>query len=304
MSSALETTVLQFLDYLKIARNVSPHTLKSYSSDLDQFIQSLKTAGHPLDPAQIDNIIIRSFLATLYEGGNSKSTVARKTSSLRSFFKYLHRNSYIETNPAAQIATPKIPYKLPSCPDISQILRLLETPDAATDEGKRNKAVLETLYGSGIRVSELTTMNLEHLDHEGGWIRVFGKGKKVRLVPFGRKALEAISDYLPVRLKSLLEKTKLKQDKEALFLTRKGVRLSTSGVRHIVKKVTKHSGLNLPISPHTLRHAFATHLLNQGADLRAIQELLGHASLSTTQRYTRVSMERLMEVYDKAHPRA
>jgi site-specific recombinase XerD len=232
------------------------------------------------------------------EKNYSKRTVARKLASLRSFFKFLYREGYIKTNPSSGISTPKLDKKLPIFLDTDEVSKLIEAPDEKDLSGLRDRALMETLYSTGIRVSELVGMNLSEIDFISGVIKVFGKGKKERLAPIGDKALRAIRNYLDKRGIGKLN------DKKAVFLNKDGGRLTDRSVRRIIEKYIKRVSLREGVSPHTLRHSFATHLLNRGADLRSVQELLGHMNLSTTQIYTHVTTQRLKEVYDKAHPRA
>ncbi len=286
----------QFLNFLKSEKNASPHTVKNYQVDLREF--SLSLNGKAV--ADISYLDIRSFLAELKNKGFLKTTISRKLACLRSFFKFLARENVLPINPAAGIATPKREKKLPSFLNSDEIMKLLDAPSKPTWEEKRDKAILETLYSSGLRVSELVGLNHEDLDFNAGLVRVRGKGKKERIVPVGRYALDAIHTYT--------EKHSPKQRdegvKRALYINRLGSRLSDRSIRRMILKYAKRVALNKEVSPHTLRHSFATHLLDRGADLRSVQELLGHENLSTTQIYTHVTTKRLKEAYDKAHPRA
>ena len=299
-----------FLDHLKYERNVSEHTLRNYRIDLLQFYDHLAPADEqgnrrPVDVRRIDHITIREFLAALHVKRKKKSSIARKLATLRSFFKYLCREQVLEMNPASLVATPRLERKLPKFLSVEEVFRFLELPDPDTVLGKRDRAILEVLYATGMRVSELVNLNLDDVDFKNRSIRVRGKGRRERIVPFGRKALEALEAYLGVRGQLLLQASEEERDPRALFLNYQGTRLTTRSVGRIIARYAKMCADIPPkISPHSLRHSCATHLLNAGADLRAIQELLGHARLTTTQIYTHVSAEKLIEVYDKAHPKA
>ncbi len=284
----------QFLLYLEGERNASPHTIKNYGVDLDEFI----TLVNDKKVEAVDYLEIRKFLAHLRERSYARNSISRKLACLRSFFKFLTRENLVTTNPAASVATPKREKKLPTFLEIKEIENLLDAVSGNSLREKRDKAILETLYGSGIRVSELMGLNMEDLDLLGGVLRIRGKGKKERMVPIGRKAQEAIESYLEKR------KTDVRKNGQAVFLNKSGTRLTDRSVRRILIKYAHKAALQKEISPHTLRHSFATHLLDRGADLRSVQELLGHESLATTQIYTHVTTKRLKEVYEKVHPRA
>ena len=294
---AVNSCVTQFLRFLEVEKNASYHTIKNYRSDLLEFFHFLG------DDAvsrvhQIDYLSIRRFLALLKEKKDLKSTVSRKLACLKSFFKYLMRERVIESNPAIGIATPKRDRRLPSFLDVQEVGKLLEAASGNSWEAKRDRAILETLYSSGIRVSELVGLDLANADLLSSLIKVRGKGKKERLVPLGSYAVSALKSYLDV------VPNRLEARVMPLFLNRQGTRLTDRSVRRIILKCAKRAALKKGISPHTLRHSFATHLLDRGADLRSVQELLGHAHLSTTQIYTHVSAKRLQDAYQKAHPRA
>jgi integrase/recombinase XerC len=283
-----------FITYLHSERAVSPHTENAYRTDLLQlhaFVSSEK--GHDAATTEIDHLLLRRYLARLSKD-TKKSSIGRKLAAIRSFFRFLIRRSIVEKNPAELIATPKKEQKLPFHLDIDQATGLME---ASTDErhAVRDRAILELLYSSGLRVSELTGLDITELDLAGGMVRVTGKGGKERIVPIGSRAIIALTAYLGERGNILTG---------ALFLNTRGSRINRRSVARIVDRYVLKIAAFKRISPHTLRHTFATHMLEGGADLRAIQELLGHASLSTTQKYTHVSIDRLMEVYDKAHPKA
>ena len=282
----------QFIAYLKTEQGVSPHTLKAYTEDLHEF--SAFTGKAPED---MDNLDIRSFLASLHHRTLKRSSIARKLASIRSFFRYLHREGHVKKNPAKLVSTPRVPKALPRFLTVDDVFSLMESPRGDTFKDARDRAILEFLYSSGLRVSELTGLDVVDLDIKESIIRVRGKGRKERIVPIGSKAMEALQHYLPERIS-------LKKKSPALFLNVRGGRLTQRSVRRIVEQYGRMINLQGALSPHTLRHTFATHLLLEGADLRSIQELLGHTSLSTTQRYTHVDLGHLAEVYDKAHRRA
>lgn len=302
----LSDHLTQFLQHLKYERNVSPHTLRNYTSDLEQFRQHLfkfeKRDDMPVE--EIDRLTIREWMAELH-ADHKKTSVARKLASLRTFFQFLVREGKLESNPAKQVATPKIERKLPNHLSIEDAVRFIETPDINTDLGRRDRAIIEFLYATGIRVGELVGVNLADIDFRERMVRVTGKRKKQRIVPFGEPALQALLLYLEkTRGKFLNECPEAMREPQAVFLHRRGGRLTTRSVGRMIDKYIRQCADIHDISPHSLRHTFATHLLDQGADLRDIQELLGHARLSTTQIYTQVSMEKMIEVYDKAHPKA
>jgi integrase/recombinase XerC len=302
----MEKLIEQFLEHLRYERNVSAHTLRNYSSDLEQFTHFLapdKKTKLP-DVAEIDHLTIREWMASLHSDHKKKSSIARKLAALRTFFQFLVREGMLELNPAKLVSTPKLEKKLPNHLSIEEAIRFIETPDAETDLGKRDRAMLELMYATGVRVAELTTLNVADVDFQNQLIRVTGKRRKQRIIPFGDPAGDAIRYYLGVREKFLFNAPVSKRDEAALFLNYQGTRITTRSVGRMVEKYIRICAGMHNISPHALRHSFATHLLDSGADLRDIQELLGHARLSTTQVYTHVSMEKLIEVYDKAHPKA
>ena len=306
----MEKLIEQFLEHLRYERNVSAHTLRNYASDLQQFIDFLapadaggKRRALP-ELTEIDHLTIREWLAQLHNAQKTKSSIARKLAALRTFFQFLVREGMLELNPAKLVSTPRQEKKLPKHLSIEEAVRFIETPDLETDLGKRDRAMLELMYATGVRVAELTTLNLADVDFRNQLARVTGKRRKQRIVPFGDPAAEAIRNYLTVRDKFLFNAPISKRDDEALFLNYQGTRITTRSVGRMVEKYIRICAGMHNISPHALRHSFATHLLDSGADLRDIQELLGHARLSTTQVYTHVSMEKLVAVYDKAHPKA
>lgn len=282
----------KFLRYLEIERGVSVHTLRSYRKDLGMFFECVKSKAE-----DIDLIDVRGFVAEQINAGLKKSTVSRRLATIRSFFKFLHREGYVKANPAKLVPTPRLPKILPRFLSVDDVFSFVEKPEGIGFLPVRDRAILELLYSSGLRVSELSGLNVDDLDIREGLVKVRGKGKKERIVPVGKKAVEAIRSYM-------VERILLKKKQNALFLNRSGTRLTDRGVRRIVVKYARAMGVNGRIGPHTLRHTFATHLLQDGADLRVIQELLGHSSLSTTQKYTHLDITHLMDIYDKAHPLA
>lgn len=306
----MEQLITQFLDHLRYERNVSEHTLRNYRSDLNQFLDYLAPANPRTGKRnlprvqQIDHITIREWLSTLHAAQKKKASVARKLAALRTFFQFLVREGLMELNPAKLVSTPRLEKKLPKHLSIEEAIKFIETPDLENDLGKRDRAMLELMYATGVRVSELTKMDLKDVDFKNKLIRVTGKRRKERIVPFGDPARETLKGYLSVRDGFLNNAPISKRDAEALFLNYQGTRITPRSVGRMVEKYIRICAGIHDISPHALRHSFATHLLDSGADLRDIQELLGHARLSTTQIYTHVSMEKLIEVYDRAHPKA
>jgi integrase/recombinase XerC len=328
----MKTAIAKYLEYLRSVRNASPHTIRSYESDLRQFLAFLTPPGMDApQAAQLDHHLIREYVADLYDQHLEKSSIARKLAALRSFCRYCVRQGILAANPARLVPAPKLPRRLPSVLAAEELNGFLDRvgrldaqatkpatqrssagegkqkrrPDANAEKARlilaRDRAILELLYASGLRVSELTGLNLDDISHSEQMLRVRGKGRKERLVPYGAKAAAALEAYAQVR-SGLLSKTKTAA--QAVFLNFAGRRLTPRSVHRIVKKYARLMGTGWDVHPHSFRHAFATHLLTDGADLRAIQELLGHRSLSTTQKYTHTSIRHLMEVFDKAHPRA
>lgn len=296
--------IRQFIHHLETEKNASPHTCRNYLRDLEQFEGFLESSGTALSSEgevaieRVDRMVIRKYLSFLHRK-NRKSSIARKLSTLRSFFKYLAREQIISTNPAKPVSTPKVEKLLPTALSVDEAFRLVESPskeDGSIEAELRDRAFMELLYSSGIRVSELVGLNLNRVDLDLGIVKVLGKGRKERIVPVGAKAVEALKAYL--------ENRGTMEDDSPLFVNLRGGRLTARSVARFVKKYARNSGIFRKIGPHSLRHTFATHLLDAGADLREIQEMLGHASLSTTQRYTHLSLGKLMEVYDRAHPRS
>jgi integrase/recombinase XerC len=330
----MKEAIAKYLEYLQSVKNSSPHTVLNYRKDLEQFLAYLSPPG--VRPPALDGVthsMIREFVAHLHEHGLAKSSVARKLAALRSFFKYCVRKDQLTENPARLVPTPKLPKRIPSVLSAEEMNGFLNQlggvgepgpcgrafakknakPSRSTrvEEGlllRRDRALLELLYAAGLRVSELTGLNLADMEQRERILRVRGKGNKERIVPYGAKAQEALEKYWPLRERLLdqTDRTSSRKDPhaEAVFLNYAGRRLTQRSVGRIVKKYVRIANVNWDLHPHSLRHAFATHLLADGADLRAIQELLGHQSLSTTQKYTHASIRQLMEIYDKAHPHA
>lgn len=333
----MKETTTKFIEYLRSVKNSSPHTIINYANDLEQFVTFLSPpgTGFPL-PAQINHHLIREFVGHLHEQGLEKSSIARKLAALRSFFKYCVREGILKENPARLVPTPKLPKRIPmvlSAEEMSGFLdqmagteeklsttrpnakRIRDLPGSSgpgltrapmedTLLLPRDRAILELLYSAGLRVSELTGLNLVHVNQKERMLNVRGKGNKERIVPYGEKAAEALRKYWPLREKLLreCEEESRRGSVEAIFLNYRGSRLTQRSIGRIVKKYVRLVNVNWDLHPHSLRHAYATHLLADGADLRAIQELLGHQSLSTTQKYTHASIRQLMDIYDKAHP--
>ena len=286
----MERHIEKFLRYLEIEKNASSHTILNYRLDLENFRDFLKEA----QVGDVDYLFVRKYLAQLKEKNLSARTMGRKLSSLRSFFRFLVKEGYIKVNPVDAITSPKQEKTLPKFLTEEDVVRLIEAPDRQTLKGLRDHAILETLYSTGMRISELVSLTEEAVDFIGATVRVLGKGKKERVVPIGERALRAIRNYLAKR----------KVASHFIFLNKNKKPLSARGFRKEMDKYIRLISLKEHISPHTLRHSFATHLLNRGADLRSVQELLGHANLSTTQIYTHLTTEKLKSVYEKAHPRA
>lgn len=333
----MKTSMSKFLEYLRSVRNASPHTITNYGKDLEQFVTYLTPPGTGTpNLKKINHRVIREYVGHLHAAGLEKSSIARKLAALRSYFKYCVREGMLKENPARLVPTPKLPKRIPSVLSAEEMSGFLDqlagmhspadgrsskkkgreiTPAAPSralvkpEDGlllRRDRAILELLYAAGLRVSELTGLNDVDMDQKDQVVRVIGKGRKERIVPYGGKAAEAVRLYWPEREKLLHENSRHggKTDPQAIFLNYKGRRLTQRSVGRIVKKYVKLVNINWDLHPHSLRHAFATHLLADGADLRAIQELLGHQSLSTTQKYTHASIRQLMDIYDKAHPHA
>ncbi len=291
-----------FLNYLKSERFYSEHTLLSYQTDLGQFIEFLENQhfSGKVRPHQVDTKYIRDFIENLFILGLSKRSIARKLSAIKSFFKYLKRMQIIDSNPAAVVIAPKLDKNLPHVLNENQVRKLMELPPEDTFEGIRDRAILELFYGCGIRLGELISLKMKQIRSSGDFIIIKGKGNKERVVPLGSFARDALNKYLKIRQKSI----KIFEDDQIIFVNKKGRPLYPLAVQKMVKKYLSKITEQEHLSPHMLRHTFATHLLDRGADLMAVKELLGHASLSTTQIYTHVSMERLKQVYQQSHPRS
>jgi integrase/recombinase XerC len=320
----MKEKIEKFIEYLRYERNVSPETIREYRRDMQQFADFLAPPGTKA-PAlgDIDHRIVREYVGSMYDRKLERASVARRLASLRTFFKFCVREKWCAQNPARLVATPKLPKRVPQVLTAEELNGFLDSlgegaaknkarrerkPTARSEEEakiilKRDRAILELLYASGLRVSELVGLDLSEIDRRGQMLRVLGKGRKERVVPYGAKAQVALEAYWPVR-EQILASPKVKPAPEAVFLNHLGGRLTDRSVHMLVRKYSRLANVNWDMHPHSLRHAFATHLLADGADLRAIQELLGHVSLSTTQRYTQASIRQLMEVYDKAHPHA
>ena len=295
-----------FQIYLEVERNVSAHTRIAYIADIREFVSFLSDNNFIKEQNEVINAeteTIREYLSCLYRQKVKKVTVNRKISSLRAFYKYIMRAGRINTNPAEMIQTLKTEKHMPAFLSVDEMLELLKVHNDNSVLGLRNHAMLEIFYSSGLRLSELAGLNLIDLDFKQKLVKVRGKGRKERIVPIGGPALKAVQEYLG-KIGEIKQNAREDAFKEPLFLNVHGERITTRSIARIVNEVTARSGIGRKISPHALRHSFATHLLNAGADLRSIQELLGHESLSTTQKYTAVNINRMMEVYDKAHPRS
>ena len=317
----MTTQLRAFLEYLRLNRNASAHTSAAYESDVTQFLafaaafRSIPVEA--LEPSHLDLGTIRAFMADLYRQGHARTSVARKLSALRAFSRYLRREGWIENDPAALAVGPKREQKIPAHLSVDEMSRLLEMPDLSTALGRRDRAILELFYASGLRLSELVGLDLEEVNLRGRMVRVMGKGAKERIVPFNNATEDSIrawlADRAPMRASNLKPKAESRKPKveskrpgtrDPLFVNFRGARLTGRSVQRLVARYVAACSTRFGISPHALRHSFATHLLQRGADLRAIQELLGHVQLSTTQRYTHVNSAQLLDVYRKAHPRA
>jgi integrase/recombinase XerC len=298
----MQPAITRFLRYLLVERNASTLTIKSYREDLSALNEYLtESYGRPPEAAEITSLDLRGYVAALHEAGYAKTSVARRLASLRSFFRFAQREGLADSNPAKPLRNPRPDRKLPHFLSTQEIGQLLAAPPADNAMGRRDRAILETMYSAGLRVSELVGINESDFDADGGLVRIRGKGRRERLAPLGSFALEAINHWLDLRRVS----SKEPQGPAApLFVSRLGRRITTRSVARMLEKYLKRTGLDLRTTPHTLRHSFATHLLDRGADIRSVQELLGHKSLVTTQIYTHVSTAGLKEVYEKAHPRA
>ncbi|MHB8908764.1 MAG: tyrosine recombinase XerC [Syntrophales bacterium] len=302
----LEQAIEEFDRHMAVERNLSDRTRQSYLSDLRQyrtFLENHASAAAGQDTIPVDQMVIRSFLATFYRDKRRKVTVSRKVAALRSFYRYLLREGKVRLNPAELVELPRCEKHIPTVLSVDEILALLRVNFPEDPAGLRDRAMIELFYSAGIRLSELTGLDIEDVAFSRGLVKVRGKGRKERIVPVGTAALEAIGAYLKRRGELRGKRTGHGTD-EPLFVSARGTRMNRRGVARVVERTVIQSGIGRKISPHTLRHSFATHLLDAGADLRSIQEMLGHESLSTTQKYTTVSVSRLMEIYDRSHPRA
>ncbi|MDP8263065.1 MAG: tyrosine recombinase XerC [Candidatus Ancaeobacter aquaticus] len=287
-----------FLKYLDAEKNASIHTIKNYAEDLKQFesfLESLsKERKKTLLLTDIDHLVLRRFLVKFQSYNYSKRTIARKLATLRSFFKFLVREEVLKTSPMTGISSPKLNKPLPHFLDVNEVTRLIESPDCTDVSGLRDRAIMEIFYSSGVRISELVSLDVNNVDFVGEIMKVRGKGKKERLVPIGNTAISILVDYLKKR----------ESQSNAVFLNKYGDRITVRSVERMLQKYLRKTAIDKNISPHALRHTFATHMLDAGANLRVVQELLGHKNLSTTQIYTHVTAEKMKKVYDKAHPRA
>ncbi len=295
----------KYEEYLRHEKDASEHTVKNYMADLYQFDGYMQKNHANIANAgksgltKIDHNIVRSYLSTLF-GKNNPASIARKLASLRSFFKYWIKEGVLSANPAKDVATPKVPKRLPKFLTVDEVATLLNSPTNTDILTLRDKAMMEVMYASGLRVSELVGLDTDHVSLAEGVVKVLGKGRKERVVPIGQKAQTALANYF-ARREELLDKS---HPSKAVYLNRQGERITPRSVERMVQKYLRVSGIQKEVTPHVLRHSFATHMLNSGADLRGIQELLGHTSLSTTQKYTHVSVDKLMDVYEKTHPKA
>ena len=308
----MQTHLRHFLEYIRLNRNLSPRTVKAYESDLSQFLafleRRLRRPADQIQPTEMDHHAVRGFMAELYDRGHARASSARRLAAIRAFGRYLRREEEIEQEPGAMVAPPKLDRKMPAHLEVNEVERLLAAPDGDTLLGRRDRSILELFYASGLRLSELVGLDLEDVNLSSRLVRVLGKGGKERIVPFNKNTAAALRTYLGDR-ESLVRRrprgeTSRRRAVEPLFVNYRGGRLSSRSVDRLVRKYVAATSARLGISPHALRHSFATHLLERGADLRAIQELLGHARVSTTQRYTHVSDAQLMASYKKSHPRA
>jgi len=298
----IRTAIESFIEYLRVERNASDLTIKSYEEDLIALVLYFEeTEGREVELSEVTTLELRRFVAELQQAGYAKSTISRKLACLRSFFRFAVREGWVEANIAKPLRNPRAGRKLPHFLSAEEIARLLESPPSTSASGVRDRAILETMYSAGLRVSELVGLSIEDIDFSAGLVRVRGKGRKERLSPLGSYAQKAIKNWLSQREPN---PKATKEHASAVFLNRFGNRLTSRSVGRMLEKYLKQCGLDQRTSPHTLRHSFATHLLDRGADIRSVQELLGHKSLITTQIYTHVSTERLREVYESALPRA
>lgn len=291
-----------FADWLRVERGYSPHTVDGYSRDVTEFFRSI---GEDIDPSDISRAHVQSYLSSLYSA-NSSSSVARKMSALRTFFRYLAREGHLSHDPLSGVAGPKLARHIPVFLTVDEVFSLLEEPGEQDSFKLRDQAVMELIYSTGMRVSEVVSRNMDDIDFATGMVRVKGKGSRERIVPFGSAAAEALQRWFPDRDKLTVDRIRRghEPEREAVFLNSRGARLTARSVERLVAGYGERAGIGVRVTPHALRHSFATHLLEMGLDLRTVQELLGHVSLSTTQKYTHLNMDHLTKVYDKTHPRA
>lgn len=292
-----------FLDFLRFEKNYSPNTISAYKRDLVEFFSFLGASGEPVPAPEVTHIMIRQFLGHLHRAGNQRTSSSRKLATLRSFYRYLHKEGLVDKNPARIVRTPRLEQRNPQVLTEDEILALLEVPDRSDAKGLRDAAMLEFLYATGIRVSELTGLNVSDFQFAQRLVKVRGKGRKERLIPFSERAGRVVMEYRSVR-SILLRKSSSPSDPEAFFLNLRGGRLTPRSVQRLVRKYETIASASMNVHPHTFRHSFATHLLRRGADLRSIQEMLGHEDLSTTQKYTHLALDELLRTYRDAHPRA
>jgi integrase/recombinase XerC len=302
----MEKAVQEFKNYLMVEKNASPNTLESYLNDITQFQEFLIHSGHAVESGsvqldKVDRLTVRSFMGHLYDKKLSGSSMRRKLSTLSSFFRFLCREGTLENNVAKTVPAPRMQNKLPSYFSVDDMFRLLELPEGKGFLPVRDRAMLELFYSCGLRISELVSLTLDNLNLSSRMVKVLGKGGKERILPMGRHCVEALQIYLNARMDKI---RKMEPGTDKLFLNHRGAGITVRGMRKVVEKFIKLGNFPGGVSPHSIRHSFATHLLEGGADLRSIQELLGHSSLSTTQKYTHLTLDRLSETYDKAHPRA
>jgi integrase/recombinase XerC len=302
----VDKAIQEFKNYLLVEKNASPHTLDGYLNDIAQFQDFLIQSGHAVESGtlqieKIDRLAVRSFMGYLYEKKLSGTSMRRKLSTLSSFFRFLCREGTLENNVAKTVPAPRVQNKLPSYFSVDEMFRLLQLPEGEGFLPVRDRAMLELFYSCGLRISELVGLTLEDINLDSRMVKVLGKGGKERLLPLGRHCVEALKIYLNLRMDKI---SKVDPGTDKLFLNHRGAGITVRGMRKVVEKYIKRGNFPGGVSPHSIRHSFATHLLEGGADLRSIQELLGHSSLSTTQKYTHLTLDRLSEAYDKAHPRA
>ena len=295
--------VKSFLEYLRFEKNYSINTIRAYTRDLEEFFSFLHSTDASVPAPEVTHLLIRQFIGHLHRIGNKRSSSSRKLATLRSFYRYLHREGLVDKNPARMVRTPRLEQRTPRVLSEEEMLVLLEVPDRSDAKGLRDSAMLELLYATGIRVSELTGLNIGDFQFSQRLVMVRGKGRKERLIPFSERAERVIRAYRPVRA-ILLRKSSSPSDPEAFFLNLRGGRITPRSIQRMVRGYVTLAAASMDVHPHTFRHSFATHLLRRGADLRSIQEMLGHADLTTTQKYTHLALDELLKTYREAHPRA